>query len=320
MRDWDPHPGSGGRVGPGDRRRDHDAPKSDYTEFGFRDPQGVDPLDAVLDGDLDRRSPEFRAAFVRDRGFRDRAAAMDSIIDQLKRVPKGPDFTASILDAVDARKPFLAAPRRRALSASRVATAASLLALFGGFALLDRLRPGVLDTTTSPAPVTHAVGRAAEVGGEIRENLSPASFAAVGAVLIRDIVASQPAVARVELHVARPSETVAISSPEPRQDFARIIPDDEPFVALDSTQAPPRPLGNAGSITISYAGACVPESSRPASSRPRPTAATPSSAVVRPLGAWAGTSWANSSVRQSSATWARGEYSLLPYRSEGGSR
>lgn len=320
MRDRGGHHDSDGPVGPGGRDERRDGPTSDYTEFGFRDPNAVDPLDAVLDGDQDRRSPEFRAAFVRDRGFRNRVHAMDAIIGQLKRGPKPPDLASSILDAVDARKPFLTPRRRRAVSASRVAVAASLLALLGGFAVLDRMNPGVLDATPAPMPVSHAVGRAAAVGGEIRENLSPANFAAAGAVFIQNIVAAQPTVGHVELHMVCRTDAESHASSEPREAFACVLNDEMGseagfFGEGISADLAQRPLGNSGTITIGYDGSC--ETVRPRSCGSAPVA---SSAVIRPLGSWANNAWTASSVRQSSATWARAEYSLLPYRSDRGSR
>lgn len=140
--------------GPGQDREDRDAPRErDYTEFGFSELGKADALDRYLDGELDRDSAAFRAAFVK-RSFRQRLDEMEEILGGLEKAPKGPDLTESILGAVDERRPFVAVRTRRYVTMGRLAAAASVLLAIGVGVLVERARPGVLRLQEEAAPLS----------------------------------------------------------------------------------------------------------------------------------------------------------------------
>lgn len=146
---------------PGQDRGDRDAHgERDYTEFGFSELGKADPLDRYLDGELDRDSAAFRAAFVK-RSFRQRLDEMEEILGGLEKAPKGPDLTDAILGAVDERRPFVAVRTRRYVTMGRLAAAASVLLAIGVGVLVERSRPGVLrlqDEATPLSVVMNAAG------------------------------------------------------------------------------------------------------------------------------------------------------------------
>ena len=111
---------------PGDEDHREDRRARDYTEFGFRELGKADPLDRYLDGEIDRESGAFRAAFVK-REFRERLDEMEEILSDLGRPVKGPDLADSILSAVDERRPFMEKRTRRFVTLGRLAAAASVL-------------------------------------------------------------------------------------------------------------------------------------------------------------------------------------------------
>ncbi len=138
----------------GQDRGDRDAHgERDYTEFGFSELGKADALDRYLDGELDRDSAAFRAAFVK-RSFRQRLDEMEEILGGLEKAPKGPDLTDAILGAVDERRPFVAVRTRRYVTMGRLAAAASVLLAIGVGVLVERARPGVLRLQDESAPLS----------------------------------------------------------------------------------------------------------------------------------------------------------------------
>ena len=113
--------GSAGRGASRDR---------DYTDFGFQELGKAEALDRYLDGEIDRESAAFRAAFVK-KEFRERLDEMEEILGELGRPVKGPDLTGSVLAAVDERRPFVEKRTRRFVTLGRLAAAASVLLAIG---------------------------------------------------------------------------------------------------------------------------------------------------------------------------------------------
>ncbi len=168
------------------RPNDH---HEDFTEFGFREIGGDSTQDKYLNGEISRRSPEFRRAFQQST-FREELVEMEGIVESLKRSPKTPDLCGSILDAVNERRPFVAPQGRRWISAWRMSAAAGLLLALGGVAVMQRMKPEVLDLTPSPRPLSTVVAAASET----RVPISGSSV--VGIVAERMTSQSAPAARR----------------------------------------------------------------------------------------------------------------------------
>jgi hypothetical protein len=131
----------------------------DYTAFGFREVGGEDPLDLYLDRELPRESAAFRAAFVKPE-FRSRLHEIEDTLGELHRPIRTPDMSDAILDAVDARRPFVVARSRWRVSVGRLTVAAAVLALVGGLVMVERFHPGMTNLTADPTPLTNIVNAA----------------------------------------------------------------------------------------------------------------------------------------------------------------
>ncbi len=169
------HPRKGGRS-KAERAR------TDYTEFGYRDCDAGDPLDAYFDGEADRRSAEFRAAFVKSRKFRADVAAIEEIVFDLTRPVKEPDLSSRILAAVDDHRPFVTGQARRFVTVGRLVAAASVLLLLTGAVLVERARPGTIEFTPKPTPVSGVVdagGRSAPLYAAISKPGAPGETSSI---------------------------------------------------------------------------------------------------------------------------------------------
>ncbi|MEK6704024.1 MAG: hypothetical protein AABZ53_17340, partial [Planctomycetota bacterium] len=166
---------------PGEHARRGKQLRTDYTEFGYRDCDAADPIDAYFDGEADRRSAEFRGAFVKSRKFRSDVAATEEMISDLKRPLKGPDLSARILAAVDDRKPFVTGQARRIVTVGRLAAAASILLLLTGAVLVERMRPGTIELTPRPTPVSGLVDASPRLRPPHPATSQPRAIASLGA-------------------------------------------------------------------------------------------------------------------------------------------
>lgn len=167
--------------GPGENPRRRKQLRTDYTEFGYRDCDAADPLDAYFDGEADRRSAEFRAAFVKSRQFRSDVAATEEMVADLKRPIKGPDLSSRILAAVDDRKPFVTGQTRRFVTVGRLAAAAAVLLLLTGAVLVERMRPGSIELTPRPTPVSGLVDASSRPRPAYATTITPRVSASLGA-------------------------------------------------------------------------------------------------------------------------------------------
>lgn len=131
-------------------------------------------LDLEADGQLHRARALAAAARAEDPAFdallRDTRAAAAS----LTLLPASPDFSDTILAAVDAQVPYVPVPTRRHISASRIAVAVGALSAFTLAVVMQRLAPppaepvgpvselveaGRADFTGSMRSLTAAFGR-----------------------------------------------------------------------------------------------------------------------------------------------------------------
>lgn len=158
----------------------HDEFDRDYTEFGYRELGRADALDRYLDGELERNSAAFRSEFVKGE-FRGRLAETEKILADLARPMRSPDLTDSILDQVDARKPFVAKRTRRFVTVGRLAAAAAVLLITGVGVLVEHARPGSLRFSHEPTPITSMVHASAWRGNDMMAAM-PASAPASGPV------------------------------------------------------------------------------------------------------------------------------------------
>jgi len=69
----------------------------------------------------------------------------------------GPDLTDSILGRVESERGFVAAPKRRRITAGRVFVAAGLLAVVGGVAAVHRAAPWTAGWTLEASPVSGVI-------------------------------------------------------------------------------------------------------------------------------------------------------------------
>jgi negative regulator of sigma E activity len=181
----------------------------DYTEFGFRELGADDALDRYFDKEITRESAVFRAAFVK-RDFRTQVDETEAMIGELRKPMRTPDLSSAILDAVDARKAFVASRTRRVVTLGRLAVAASVLLAVGGVVLVERLHPGITSFQAEPEPIAGMVSAASmstqrpiahEAGpaqgepkqgdaGSVLMNWTIAKLGAVEAIEVRQCAAS----------------------------------------------------------------------------------------------------------------------------------
>ncbi len=140
-------------------RRGADQAGRDYTGFGFREVGSDDALDRYLDKEISRDSAAFRSAFVK-REFRERLDEAEGMIGQMRKPLRSPDMSDAILDAVDARKSFVATGTRRVLTVGRLAAAASVLLAVGGVILIERSHPILSAFRSDIEPISGMVSAA----------------------------------------------------------------------------------------------------------------------------------------------------------------
>lgn len=93
------------------------------------------------------------------RGRRQRLSSIQQIAETLRQSDDvaAPDLTGSILDAVDAERPFLSAPTRRMVIAGRFALGFTVVCFVAGVALAHRWAPSLFELTARPAPLSSVV-------------------------------------------------------------------------------------------------------------------------------------------------------------------
>jgi len=94
------------------------------------------------------------------RGRKQRLHSIHEIADSLRQSSPAaamPDLTGSILDAVDAERPFLSPKTRRVAFAARFVLGLALVSVVLGVAIVHRFAPGVVELTSSPAPLSAVV-------------------------------------------------------------------------------------------------------------------------------------------------------------------
>lgn len=93
------------------------------------------------------------------RGRKQRLNEIREIADSLRqsRDVDVPDLTASILDAVDAERPFLSRRTRRMVIAGRFALGLSIVGVVAFIAVAHRLAPSSLEFSPQPAPLSAVV-------------------------------------------------------------------------------------------------------------------------------------------------------------------
>ncbi len=188
----------------------------DPRRFDAGDAQRVpdELLDAFFDGDLDDAGK--RCLFDgmrRDPAAAERFARTMFALEQLRRTPDAsasPDFTDSVLDAIDQRKRWMTPAARRVVRIGRYAAAASILVMLAGGFLYKRANPQSALIAERPAPLTNVV----ETGRlEARQNIQsmasvfrPLRGAVAGLHESRSPAPQPPSVAigeYTDLHVVR---------------------------------------------------------------------------------------------------------------------
>lgn len=201
-------------------RKGRDRSGRDYTEFGFRELGSDDALDRYLDREITRESAVFRAAFVK-REFRTQLDETEAAIGELRRPVRMPDLSANILEAVDARKAFVATRTRRVLTLGRLAVAASVLLAVGGVVLIERTHPGITALHTDPEPISGMVSAASMANHEPITRPTPSVVTgertAAGSALMNWTIAKLGCVEAVEVRgcAANPA-TANLASANPK--------------------------------------------------------------------------------------------------------
>lgn len=72
---------------------------------------------------------------------------LDQLLSSLKTLPSAPDLSRSILQGVDAKRPFVPEPVRRRVSSTRVAVGVSIVLVLSVVALLQRFAPETVSAT-----------------------------------------------------------------------------------------------------------------------------------------------------------------------------
>lgn len=131
-------------------------------------------LDAEARGDQAAARAWFRAAVAVDPAAAQRLRELRRVLTQARKAPPAPDLSAAILASVDAQQPFVTGRRRRQISATRIAVAASFV-VTGALIGLVHWSGGSASGSgnAAPAPMATGSGSAGESAMRVAQATEP---------------------------------------------------------------------------------------------------------------------------------------------------